>query len=562
MILPHIHKVLRCCGIFALLLVMPASAYAQNEDSFEDDPFNAQQNSMRRSARRGGGSEQWRPSTYADQAAMLQTMANAKIKRSLIYKFETAGATSDGLHAPFWFTSNRQGLSSFENKSLYGHFATMGHMLLPSQFGMGYGMDLGLADGLQSEWFLHQMYIDLEYKWLQLSVGAKERWGELNNPELSSGSLTWSGNSQPLPQARLGLPEFTRLSILGNWFSIKGHVSYGLYTDNKWRGRKKDAAYTDDIKFHSCALFIRFGDEERKPFYATLGLEMYAQFGGTMHNRKFPGTNTVNEEYKLPQDLEACLRIQFPFNQIGAQTALNGNSLGSWHLAFDYLGKGWTARAYYEHFYEDHSGLLGIEYKNDMDGNKGFVNYGFRRNWLDGLWGLEFNLPENWPVRNAVLEVLNTRGQCGPLYRYPSSNIKEGIDGRDQMYDHEIYDSYSHWGYAMGSPVLLSPIYNTDGSQHFKSSRVLAFHAGLDGSIGPRIDWKILVTDTRHWGTYVIPFNEVERVTSCIASGYYWFGGTYSWKVGLSVGFDFDSGTTLGDNRGIMLSVSRLWKIL
>lgn len=549
-------------AIIAITLALPAPVLAQDGDSFEDDPFSAQQNSMRRNNRRGGGNEQWRPSTYADQAAMLQTMANAKIKRSLIYDFGTEGVISNGQNAPFWFTSNRQGMSSYEAKSLYGHFATMGHMLLPSQFGMGYGMDLGLAEGLQQDWFVQQMYIDLDYKWLQFSIGSKERWGEMVNPELSSGSLTWSGNSKPVPQARLGIPEFTRIPILGGWFSVKGHVAYGLYTDSKWRSTDKNAAYTDGLKYHSKALFVRFGNEERFPLYATLGLEMYSQFGGTMHNRRFSEGDPLLEEYSLPQNLKAYWDILFPFNDAGGQTKQNGNSLGSWHLSFDYLGKDWGARAYYEHFYEDHSGMLGIEYKSDLEGNKDFVFYGFRRNWFDGLWGLEFNLPETWPVKDAVFEVLNTRGQSGPVYKPSKSAIAEGVDGRDAMYDHEIYDSYSHWGYSNGTPLLLSPIYNSDGDQHFKSNRVLAFHAGLDGSIGTHIDWKVLFTGTRHWGTYKDPFTEIEDVTSCLVSGYYWLGGTYSWKIGLSVGFDFDNGNTLGDNKGIMLSISRLWKIL
>lgn len=555
-------RIINRFAVIAAFMAMAVPALAQEGDSFEDDPFSAQQNSMRRSNRRNGGSSQWRPSTYADQAAMLQTMANAKIRRSLIYEFGTEGVLSDGQNAPFWFTSNRQGMSSFENKSLYGHFATMGHMLLPSRFGMGYGMDLGLAEGLQQEWFVQQMYIDLDYKCLQFSIGSKERWGELANPELSSGSLTWSGNSKPVPQARFGIPEFTAVPILGSWFSVKGHVAYGMYTDSRWRSQNAESAYTDGVRYHSKALFVRFGKEERFPLYATLGLEMYSQFGGTMHNRKFRTDDELMEEYTLPQNLKAYWNILLPFNGVGAQTQENGNSLGSWHLSFDYLGKEWRARAYYEHFYEDHSGMLGIEYKNDLEGNRDYVFYGFRRNWFDGLWGLEFNMPEYWPVRDAVFEVLNTRGQSGPVYRYPKSSIAEGVDGRDGMYTHEIYDSYSHWGYAEGSPLLLSPIYNADSDQRFKSNRVLAFHAGLDGSIGARIDWKVLLTGTRHWGTYEMPYNEVEDITSCMISGYYLFEGTYGWKLGLSVGFDLDSGSTLGDNRGIMLSISRRWKIL
>lgn len=492
----------------------------------------------------------------------LAAAADSRMEKSLVCRFETIGTFGKGDYAPFWFTSNRQGLSSHKPESGYIRIAADGSMILSDDFGVGYGLDVGVAYGLQADCFIHQFYTDVNYRWIGMSIGSREIWGELKNSLLSSGALTWSGNSRPVPQVRIGIPEFTRISLLGSWFSVKGHVAYGVYTDSKWRSRNPDEPYTDRIKYHSKSAFLRFGNIERSPFHATLGLEMYSQFGGIMHNRKLFVDDEVMEEYRLPDGPKTYWNILMPFNRAGEQTKENGNSLGSWHLSLDYIGETWGIRSYYEHFYEDHSGMLGIEYKSDMLGNKDYVFYGLRRNWFDGLYGLEFNLPKEWPVRGVVLEILNTRGQSGPVYKYPSANVLEEVDGRDGFYTHELYDSYSHWGYAIGSPMPVSPVYNADGDQRFKSNRLLMFHAGIDGCIGPRFDYRILISTSHHWGTYEDPYNEVGRLDSYLLEGFYRLGEECSWKIGLSLGFDSGKGTPIGSNKGVMLSISRLWRII
>ena len=191
-----------------------------------------------------------------------------------------------------------------------------------------------------------------------------------------------------------------------------------------------------------------------------------------------------------------------PFNPLGDQGDENGNNLGSWHLYFDYHLDKWKIRAYYEHFYEDHSSMLGIEYKNNSQGDKEFVFYGFRRNWMDGLFGLELNAPKGLPFSNIVLEFMNTRGQCGSNCNYWYELAPEGVDGRDNMYNHGIYKSYSHCGYAIGNPVLISPLYtDSNGSISFTGNRVRMFHLGVDGNVTPCIGYRVLATHSKHWGT-------------------------------------------------------------
>lgn len=123
--------------------------------------------------------------------------------------------------------------------------------------------------------------------------------------------------------------------------------------------------------------------------------------------------------------------------------------------------------------------MLGIEHKNNTSGVKGFIFYGFKQNWFDGLFGIEIHAPSGTKYfHNAVFEFLNTKGQSGPIlhsgvvYDPEVGQVVEEIAGRDAMYNHAVYDSYSHHGYAIGTPVLISPAYNENGYMRIRSNRV------------------------------------------------------------------------------------------
>lgn len=488
------------------------------------------------------------------------SLAAQEEDNALVLKFETVGMTG-GNYAPFWHTSNRQGLPSVENSNGYAHLAALGGVHRPSGFGVDYGLDLGAGFGLENDLFIHQLYADLNYRRLGISVGMKERWNDKNH-YLSTGALTWSGNSKPVPEVRAGIPEFVRIPVLGSWFSLKGHIGYGRLTDDVWRREHGGGSYMNGVLFHSKSAFLRVGDQERFPLQVTIGLEMNNLFGGT---RYYVATGT---QTPYPSNAAAFWTALFPFHEIEQQGNEDGDNLGSWHLNFDYKLNDWHIGAYYEHFYEDHSSWLGIEYKNNTEGEKDFIFFGFRRNWFDGLFGIEVNAPDDFRYfRNAVIEFMNTRGLCGPICHSASCNsdgmyVIEEVDGRDGMYNHGIYTSYSHHGYAIGNPVLISPAYNASNSNHFYSNRVQMFHLGVDGGITDKIDYRVLATTTRHWGTYGGPFKDIERVTSLMLECSYKLGDRYDWKFSLSGSMDIDSGSLLGNNRGIMLTISKFWKVL
>ena len=89
------------------------------------------------------------------------SMAAQEDSDLLVLKFETVGMAGGGNHAPFWHTSNRQGLPSVESSSGYAHVAALGGVHRPSGFGVDYGLDLGAGAGLENNLFIHQLYTDI-----------------------------------------------------------------------------------------------------------------------------------------------------------------------------------------------------------------------------------------------------------------------------------------------------------------------------------------------------------------------------------------------------------------
>ena len=458
--------------------------------------------------------------------AMAFLPVSLKAQTDLVFKLETVGATGGGQHAPFWHTSNRQGLPSVESSNGYAHIAALGGVHRPSGFGVDYGLDLGAGAGLEKNLFIHQLYADVNYKWLGMSVGMKERWSD-KNPSLSTGALTWSGNSKPLPEVRAGIPEFVSIPFLGNWVSLKGHIGYGRLTDDDWRREHGGGSYMNGALFHSKSAFLRVGNQQRFPLQVTIGLEMNNLFGGSRYDL---ATGAVTP---YPSNAAAFWTALFPFHAVEQQGNEDGDNLGSWHLNFDYKLNDWNIGAYYEHFYEDHSSWLGIEYKNNTEGEKDFIFFGFRRNWFDGLFGIEVNAPDDFRYfRNAVIEFMNTRGLSGPICHSASCKKKK-------------LDCSSAELFTLEEGLCIQML-----------------HVGVDGGITDNIDYRLLATTTRHWGCYGDPLKEIERVTSLMLECSYRLGDRYDWKFTLSGAMDIDRGGLLGNNKGVMLTISKFWKVL
>ena len=207
--------------------------------------------------------------------------------QTLKENYEFTGSFGSGDYAPFWHIANRQGVNSYDNKSIYTRIGIAGeHTFGNRNMGIDWGFDFVVGDNLTSDIFIQQAYIDISWKRLNLSLGQKERWGELSNPRLTTGALVESGNARPIPQIRLELPEYWNIQGTGGWLALKGHIAYGWFTDEEWQKDfvADDKARTVGVRYHSKAGFLRIGNDRVFPLTAEIGLHMVSQFGGTTYN--------------------------------------------------------------------------------------------------------------------------------------------------------------------------------------------------------------------------------------------------------------------------------------
>lgn len=485
--------------------------------------------------------------------AQAQTAASEWSK--IGYEIQTDIVASTGKHAPFWLVSNRHGLSSLENNNANLSLGFFRNFDQKKGFTWAYGAEFAGAYNYYAPFYVQQLYADVKYNCWELSIGSKERRSEGKHRTLSGGGLTFAPNARPIPQVRFGINEYTTVPWWFNgWVKVKGHFSYGRYTDDKFQKDFTNGAvgthYTTGLIFHEKTAFLRIANPSGKGLGWESGLEMYSKFGGRLYvegeyRRTFPttfmeyikafipmagGTNSPNEE----------------------QVNINGNVLGSWHAIMDYTEDNWKLRAYYEHFFEDHSQMLGISWVSDREGVTRFLSY---HPWQDGLWGLELELPKGKWLRGVVAEYITSRDQSGPILHNSNTNFREQISGFDYYYNHYFFQSWQHWGMSVCNPHFLSPSYNENGSLSMPYTRIRSYHIGIEGS--PLDDWtyRIMGSYTRHWGSFKDLLVNPEGVLSIMSEIAYTPSKLEGWQFKGIIAAD-DS-NLIGNNIGGLITIMK-----
>lgn len=490
----------------------------------------------------------WRRYSFILLLLILCTQGRSQLSRmteNVRYAISAQGTAGTGDNAPFWFTNNRYGLGTTDNSSGLARVALWRDVETDSLWfwRMGYGIDLASPLNNENGYFcVQQAYVDVEWKWLRLSLGQKERPSELKNSFLSSGGLTLGTNSRPLPQVRVEIPQFLTISGTRGLLALKAHFAYGWYTDNRWQ-RTFNAgttnSYTSGSMFHSKAFFMRLGNRDLFPLEVTGGLEMACQFSGRGWNIRPYSGEELSQNVDLGGNIFTALIPTGGDVNDEHYANVSGNHVGSWHLRLDWWRSNWSAALYFEHFFEDHSQL--------------FWQYG----WKDLLLGLELNLPSNPFLSAVVYEYNTTMHQSGPIFHDKTQESPLQVTGRDDYYNNHIYGAWQTAGFVIGNPLMLSPIYNNyfgaPGSISTRHNRIRMHHIGLTGNPTAEWSWRALYTRHHSFGTYMFPVNE-----PC-AANYLLLETTYRprWCKGLSatVAYGHNDGSLLGTSNGAMLTV-------
>ena len=476
------------------------------------------------------------------------------------YEVQTDVVVSKGKHAPFWLTSNRHGLSSLENNNANLSAGFFRDFDKKRGFTWAYGIDLAGAWNYTSPFHIQQLYADVKYNCWELSFGIKERWSEGKHRTLSGGGLTFSPNARPIPQIRFGINEYTPIQwLFKGWVQVKGHLSYGWQTDGRFQQTHMKNAipgskYIKNVLFHEKSGFIKIGNHTKSPVSAEVGLEMYTQFGGQVWEKRAEGDSLLHD---LPHSYKEYFKAFIPLaggseSTEMDQTNVNGNVLGSWHFALNYQTDKWSIRAYYEHYYEDHSGLFGLDYHYNREGKKTWITY---HPWKDGLFGLEVTVPKNRIVNTIVYEYITSREQSGPILQNPSGDMMGQAGGKDWYYTHSYYQSWQHWGMAMCNPHFLSPLYNEQPNMSMPYSRIRSHHIGFDGSPIEQLNYRIMASWTRHWGSYEdplpTPLTQLSTMGEINFAPKKWNGWIFT------VAFAYDHSKLIGNNIGSMVTICK-----
>ena len=424
------------------------------------------------------------------------------------YQAELSGSISSGKNTPFWMVSNRYGIVPLEANNGYLSAGVYHKRTFGKGFRWGAGLNVIAAVPRDRNVFLQQVYAELGYKCLSLSVGSKERYNSLWSRRLSSGDLVQSANARPIPEVNISIPEFTTIPLTKGWLQFKGDFAVGRSFDKDYLSdfANEEQVYINNVLWHHKSLFIQIKDTPhslKDLIRVILGSE-----GGT--------------------DATASDQIN-----------VLGNHYGSYDFKLAFSRPDWRVSAYHQHYFEDKSGMI-------------FVN------GTDGLWGARLDLRRFPWLSEIVVEYLVTRDQSGSFHFIDFDHeLHSGTGGGDDDYynNGEYTTGSSYFNRAIGSPLIPGPEYNTDGALGFQNNRVRDWHIAAAGAFSPRVSYRLLLTFMNSWGRHDTPFLSPKKNVSGLLDITYRHPRLSGWTFTATLAVD--AGSMFDDNFGCELRITK-----
>jgi len=108
---------------------------------------------------------------------------------------------------------------------------------------------------------------------------------------------------------------------------------------------------------------------------------------------------------------------------------------------------------------------------------------------------------------------------------------------------------------SLGSPFVVSPVYNTNGYPQYRFTRSNGFHLAAQGWISNSVSWRSAVSYAKAWGSGRRPQAMARENTSMlIECG--WDAARLVRGLSVKGQVAFDAGKLRGDNFGALVSVT------
>lgn len=419
---------------------------------------------------------------------LLSGLLSETKAQSIETTVDLIGVISSSDATPFWIQSNRQGRYSRHGSQLLNRIQAHGHSHLfdNSSISLNYGADLITRPGPEGTITFNQGYVKLNAYGVELAGGRFHSYNPISDHNLGMGSLGVSGNAVPVPQVRLGLPDWTSLPLTRDFIQIRLHVAHG------WLGSRR---YTENVLYHEKVGHARFGGDFPLNLYG--GIAHYAKWGGK-NNREFGD---------LPATFTDFWRVFFALG--GDENApdvesdyMLGDHLGAWDFGFFLEFDSFSINGYRQH---------PLETKDNLK----------LKSLQDALNGISFRFDERLglPIRGFVYEYMYTKWQDGPrvenvlddgtrCFDFPE-RCRDLFQGNENYYNHHIYRTgWATQGRTIGNPLFRTV--NTPIDQlvdGIDNNRIIAHHIGIETRLG-RSSIIGKVTASRNFGTRNDPFPE------------------------------------------------------
>lgn len=481
---------------------------------------------------------------------------NASAEIEVDYHASVTAQASSGSLAPYMLGSWNDGRYA-EGNGIWQEAGVLKRLDMSKRFDWSVGFDYIAGVGQKADyarwneengtWGLHaagrnaarigQLFGELKYRAVFLTVGMKNFRSKMVDDRLSSGDLTRSNNASPIPGAAIGFIDFVDIPLTNGWVQIDGEIMYGKMMDSGFKRNEfnyYDGELSQNIWYNYKRCYFRTNPD--KNFYVTIGMQAAGLFGGSTYKyRNGDMYRSTHRGFKLGDVFQMFLP------RPGGEDYYTGGHLGSWDFKADYrLRDGSQLSAYFEWPWEDGSGIG-------------------RMNGWDGLWGLKYDFARKGVVSKVLFEYLDFTNQSGPIHFDPEDNpfnpITGHAQGADDYYNNAYYGAYTNYGMGIGTPFLLSPIYNENGALSYLHNRARGFHAAVEGNPADWIDYRVMMGYEKAGGNGPVPaYRKVSSLSGMVSVTARPLKKLPQLGVGLKMAFD--KGKLRGDNFGAQLQVS------